>query len=85
MPMNTPTLPNPLLASYLQLAASLSSASKLDLIAQLSASVKGELAATHHAGTFAQAFGAFESDKTAEEVIDDLRASRTFTRQIESF
>lgn len=83
--MKTPTLPNPLLASYLQLAASLSSASKLDLIAQLSASVKSELAVTHRAGTFAQAFGAFESDKTAEELIADLRASRTSTRQIESF
>lgn len=83
--MTTPALSNPLLTSYLQLAASLSSASKLDLIAQLSASVKDELAATHREAAFAQAFGAFESDKTAEELIADLRASRTFTRQIESF
>ena len=83
--MKTPAITNPLLASCLQLAASLSTDSKLDLIAQLSASVKGELAATRRESSFAQAFGAFESSQTAEELIADLRASRTFTRQIESF
>ena len=83
--MKAPALNNPLLASYLQLAAGLSTASKLDLIAQLSAAVKEELATTRRPNSFAQAFGAFESSQTAEELIADLRASRTFTRQVESF
>lgn len=83
--MKAPALNNPLLASYLQLAGSLSTGSKLDLIAQLSASVKEELAANQRKSAFAKAFGAFESAQTAEELIAELRASRTFTRDIESF
>ncbi len=83
--MKAPPLNNPLLTSYLQLAASLSTDSKLDLIAQLSASVKDELAAARSKNSFAKAFGAFESTQTAHELIADLRASRSFTRQIESF
>lgn len=81
--MKSIALDTTVLDGYLHLAASLSTASKLDLIARLSASVKGDIA--QRKNSFSQAFGAFESKQTAEEIIADLRASRTFTRQIESF
>lgn len=81
--MNPIAVDASILDGYLHLAASLPTASKLDLIARLSASVKSDM--THRKNTFSKAFGAFESAQTAEEIIADLRASRTFTRQIESF
>lgn len=71
------------LDGYVRLTATLSTASKLDLIARLSASVKGDI--VQRENSFGEAFGAFESEQTAEEIIADLQASRTFTRQIESF
>ena len=83
--MKASAFDDPLLASHLQLATGLSTDSKLDLIAQLSASVKEDLAATRHQDSFAKAFGSFKSTQTAEELIADIRASRTFIRQIESF
>lgn len=76
---------NAFLDGYLLLAAGLTANNKLDLIAGLSASLKTETAKPGRKSSFAQAFGAFESTATAEEIIADLRASRTFTRQIESF
>jgi hypothetical protein len=30
-------------------------------------------------------FGAFKSDKSAEDIIQEIRASRTFNRTIEAF
>lgn len=83
--MEAPASANSLFDSFLQLAAGLSADRKLDLIAQLSASVKAELLAKSEHNTFARAFGAFETEQTAEELITELRASRTFTRQPESF
>ncbi|RZK92323.1 MAG: hypothetical protein EOO62_33355 [Hymenobacter sp.] len=59
------------LDGYVRLAATLSTASKLDLIARLSASVKGDI--VQRENSFAEAFGAFESAQTAEEIIDDYR------------
>lgn len=85
--MNSSSLPttNPLLDSCLHLAAGMSSENKLDLIARLSALLKVEMAAGRNQDDFRQAFGAFESTQTAEELIEELRRSRTFTRQLESF
>lgn len=81
--MESTALKTSVLDGYLHLATSLSTASKLDLIARLSASVKDDI--TQRENSFSEAFGAFESEQTAEQIIADLRASRTFTRQIESF
>ena len=72
-----------LVEGYLQLLYNLSPSSKLDLIARLTASIKSDL--TDKPSSFQKAFGAFESDKSADEMITDIRNSRTFTRQIESF
>jgi hypothetical protein len=72
-----------LIEGYLQLLDKLSPSSKLDLISRLTASIKADLADKQ--SSFQKAFGAFESDKSADEMITDIRNSRTFTRQIESF
>jgi len=72
-----------LIEGYLQLLDNLSPSSKLDLIARLTESIKSDL--TDKQSSFQKAFGAFESDKSADEIIAEIRSSRTFTRQIESF
>lgn len=68
---------------YFGLLDSLSTSDKLDLISKLTESVKTDL--THKKSTFKKAFGAFDSKKTAEEIIEEIRNSRMSTRQIESF
>ena len=60
----------------------LSPSSKLDLISKLTISVKTDLA--NKKSSFRKAFGAFESKKTAEQIIGEIRNSRVSTRQIES-
>jgi hypothetical protein len=72
-----------LLGNYLGLLDNLSPSNKLDLIAKLTASVKSDLAPK--SSSFKNAFGAFESSKSAEEIIDEIRESRVFNRQIEPF
>ena len=68
---------------YLQLLHNLSPDKKLDLISKLSTSVKTDISAKK--SSFQNAFGAFVSEKSAEEIINDIRNSRMFTRQIEEF
>ncbi|MBD0297301.1 MAG: hypothetical protein ICV84_19240 [Flavisolibacter sp.] len=70
-----------IIEGYLQLLDNLSTSSKLDLISRLTASVKADL--TDKQCSFQDAFGAFESDKSADEIIQEIRSSRTFTRRIE--
>ena len=72
-----------IIEGYLQLLDNLSPSSKLDLISRLTESVKSDL--TDKKSSFQNAFGAFESEKSAEEIIEEIRSSRTFTRQIEEF
>ena len=68
---------------YLRLLDNLTINSKLDLIAKLTLSIKTTKKDKESA--FEKSFGAFQSKQTAEEIIDEIRSSRTFTRQIESF
>lgn len=81
--MNTTQVNTTIIEGYLGLLDNLSPSSKLDLISRLSASVKSDL--TEKQSTFQKAFGAFETDKSAEEIIEEIRRSRTFTRQLEEF
>jgi hypothetical protein len=67
---------------YVRLLDNLTINSKLDLIARLTQSIKSSKKSK---SAFEKSFGAFQSEKTAEEIIDEIRSSRTFTRQIESF
>ncbi len=68
---------------YTGLLENLSPNDKLDLITILTASVKTDLA--ERKSSFKEAFGAFESEKTAEEIIEELRSSKVFNRSIEPF
>ena len=68
---------------YVGLLENLSTNIKLDLISKLTDSVKADL--TNRKSSFKKAFGAFDSEKSAEEIIEEIRSSRVFTRQIESF
>jgi hypothetical protein len=68
---------------YIELLDKLSTDGKLDLISKLTASVKADL--TDKKSSFKKAFGGFDSDKSAEEIINDIRNSRLTTRQMESF
>jgi hypothetical protein len=68
---------------YVGLLDNLSASNKLDLISKLTASVKTDLKSKK--SSFKKAFGAFDSKKTAEQIIDEIRSSRVFSRKIESF
>ncbi|TAF59028.1 MAG: hypothetical protein EAZ58_14080, partial [Flavobacterium sp.] len=68
---------------YVGLLDNLSPNNKLDLISKLTASVKSDL--TDKKSSFKKAFGAFESKKSAEEIIDEIRNSRVSSRKLESF
>ena len=68
---------------YVGLLDNLSTSNKLDLISKLTDSVKTDL--SNKKSSFKKAFGAFDSKKTAEEIIDEIRNSRVSTRLIEPF
>jgi hypothetical protein len=72
-----------LIDGYIGLLNNLSVSDKLDIISKLTTSIKSNL--NNKSSTFKQAFGAFESEKSAEAIIDEIRNSRVSTRQIESF
>lgn len=65
-----------LIDAYNTLFQSLNFQSKLELLERLLQTVKTEMNAQDAA--FYNAFGAFPDEKTAEEIIEDLKASRTF-------
>lgn len=81
--MRTVTTNTTLVNGYVGLLANLSPTDKLDLIAKLTESVRNDLIEKNT--SFKNSFGAFESEKSAEEIIDELRSNRSFTRKIESF
>lgn len=68
---------------YVGLLKNLSTGNKLDLISRLTDSVKTDLKRKKSA--FKKAYGAFESQKSAEDIIEEIRNSRVSTRQIEVF
>ena len=81
--METSKINTSIIDGYLNLLGSLSPNYKLDLISKLSASIKMDL--TPKKTSFKKSFGAFESKKSAETIIKEIRESRVFNRQIESF
>ena len=70
-----------LIEGYLRLLDNLSPNNKLDLISKLTLSVKTDI--TDKKKSFYKAFGAWESKQSADEIINDIRNSRTFNRQTE--
>lgn len=81
--MKTAEINSTIVDGYIGLLDNLSPGNKLDLISKLTDSVKTDL--THKKSSFKKAFGAFDSNKSAEEIIEEIRNSRVSTRQIESF
>jgi len=79
--MKTTDVDTSLINGYLGLLKNLSPKNKLDLIEKLSKSLKLDLRRSKK--SLRRAFGAFESDRTADQLIKEIRESRTFTRQIE--
>jgi hypothetical protein len=81
--MRTAEINTTIVDGYVGLLDNLSTNNKLDLISKLTASVKSDL--TDKKSSFKKSFGAFDSKKSAEEIIEEIRYSRVSTRQIESF
>lgn len=71
-----------LIDNYFGLLSSLSKENKIKLIARLSNSIVDEVADKEN--VIDKYFGAFKSDKSAEEIIKDIEDSRTFNRKIEA-
>ena len=65
--------------TYSGLFEGLSSLSKIELIESLSKSLKTEKTTIER--KFYKSFGAFSSEKSAEEIIKDLKASRKFRKK----
>ena len=57
--------------------------SKLDLITKLSESLK--MSEKKENSSLKSLFGTWQSEETAEEIISELRSSRTFDRKTEPF
>ena len=72
-----------LIDNYFGLLSSLSRENKLKLIAKLSNSIIDE--DSENENIVDKFFGAFKSEKNAEELIKEIRESRTFNRTIEPF
>ena len=81
--METAEINTTIVDAYIGLLDNLSPSNKLDLISKLTESVKTDL--NKKKSSFKESFGAFDSTKSAEEIIDEIRSSRVFNRQIESF
>jgi len=62
--------------SYFSLLEGLSTTTKAELIEKLTKSMK--VKEKQKDKLFFASFGAFESDKSAEEIIQDIKSSRTF-------
>ena len=71
-----------LIDGYVELLGNLSPDKKLELISKLSNLVKVDL--TKKKSSFKNSFGALDTQKTAEEIITEIRNSRLSTRKIES-
>jgi len=81
--MKTIDINTTLIDGYLQLLDNLSPSNKLDLISKLTLSVKTDIIKKKK--SFYEAFGSWKSNQTADQIIGDIRDSRTFTRHIEQF
>ncbi|MBK9983369.1 MAG: hypothetical protein IPP15_13435 [Saprospiraceae bacterium] len=80
--MKTIDINTTLIEGYMEMLDNLSPGNKLDLISKLTLSVKTDL--TDRKKSFYKAFGAWDSKQSADDIIKDIRSSRTFNRQIEN-
>lgn len=78
--INTSTI---LIDNYFGLLSSLSREDKIKLIAKLSNSIVDE--GVKKDDVIDKFFGAFYSEKSAEDIIKEIKESRTFNRSLEAF
>lgn len=71
-----------ILQGYLSLLESLSPDGKLEIIARLSDSLKTSKQPKER--SLKSLYGAFKSSKSADKIVEEIRSSRTFKRNIES-
>lgn len=81
--MQTADINKKLVDSYLELFENLSTDSKLDLISGLSDSIKSEN--KQKTNSLKTLTGDFIEEKNADEIIDELKKARSFTRKTEAF
>jgi len=77
--MKTADINTDLIESYYAFLKNLSADSKLELIARLSRSMKDSTKVK--AGSLKSLYGAFISEQSADELIDDIRKARNFKRK----
>jgi hypothetical protein len=77
----TPALNSHIIDGYMAFLENLSPGAKLDIISKLTQSLKSDVRPKEN--RFERSFGAWVGTETAEELIQDIRNSRTFNRQIE--
>ena len=65
-----------IIESYAGLFSGLSTSGKLELIESLTRAIKSD--SQKKESRFFEAFGAFASSKPAEEIVEDIKASRKF-------
>jgi predicted metal-binding transcription factor (methanogenesis marker protein 9) len=71
-----------LIDNFFNLISSLSRENKIKLIARLSNAIVNE--SPKDENTVDKFFGAFKSEKSAEEIINEIRESRKFDRKLET-
>ena len=81
--MNSSELNINLIESYFSILKNLSKENKLKLIEKLSDSIK--MSAPPKKNESLKLFGTFIPEKSAEELIHELKEARTFNRNIEEF
>lgn len=67
-----------LVNTYLELINQLGFNSKLELISRLSSSMKKKRKSSDK--SFFNLFGSFSDERSAEEIIDDIKSARTFNK-----
>lgn len=81
--MNTADLNAKLIDSYISLLKNMKAQTKLELISKLKKTVEIDTKKDNDA--FYKAFGGWDENESAEELIESIKNSRTFNRKIEEF
>lgn len=81
--MKTADINTKLVDSYLSLLKSMSTKNKLDLISKLTDTMITDI--SKEKTEFYKAFGGWDKNETAEELIETTKESRRFNRNIEEF
>jgi hypothetical protein len=81
--MNTADINTKLIDSYMSLLKNMSAKNKLDLISRLTKTVKTDF--EQEKTDFYKAFGGWDKNESAEELIETIKGGRTFNRTIEEF